>query len=628
MTTVTRFESPTMNSSIKSMWRALLCVLAPLFLLLAFAASAHAANSATFVSQSVPTSMPAGSTQTVTVTMANNGTTTWTTAGQYTLGSRNPENNLTWGGRINVPGSIAPGAQASFTFQITAPSTQGTYNFQWSMLQEFVEWFGPFTPNVAIVVTAPVNGSQVIAKSVPTSMTQGQTYPVSVTMKNTGGTTWPAGTAYNLGSTNPYDTMIWGLKRVPLNSAVAPGQQYTFSFNVVAPAPGSYTMGWGMVQEYVEWFGPTSSSPVTVGAGAQVPTISVSRTPSPMIAGQSYTLSWSSSNATSISRICTSTGTGYTVNDAPALNGPSIGTASANWVGYPSSCVWKATGTGGTATFNETMTTNAAPVSDVVTYIHTDGLGSPVARTNSSGGLVSRTRYEPYGLTASGAVPTLGFTGHVNDAATGLVYMQQRYYDPVAGRFLSIDPVTTDANTGGSFNRYAYANNSPYRYIDPDGREAQLTIGTGVMLGFQFPKVFGGKGGFLSGGLSVGVTSNAQVILQVNYTLSQGIGAFAGVGAQVQVGGTKDPTPAGVSTNETIQFDLNAGIGETAGGAVQLPKVKTGQEADIAAGKGVGGPKVGVGAGAQVSAGINTTTTIASPPLIKVPETIKEIFGD
>jgi uncharacterized protein RhaS with RHS repeats len=52
--------------------------------------------------------------------------------------------------------------------------------------------------------------------------------------------------------------------------------------------------------------------------------------------------------------------------------------------------------------------------------------------------------------------------------------MQQRYYDPVAGRFLSIDPVTTDANTGGSFNRYNYANNSPYKYIDPDGRIAFL----------------------------------------------------------------------------------------------------------------------------------------------------------
>jgi RHS repeat-associated protein len=105
-------------------------------------------------------------------------------------------------------------------------------------------------------------------------------------------------------------------------------------------------------------------------------------------------------------------------------------------------------------------------------YDHTDGIGSPVAWTDSAGGVSARTRYEPYGATASGTVPSIGFTGHVNAADIGLVYMQQRFYDPIAGRMLSIDPVTTDADTGDSFNRYAYANNSPYRYVDGDGRSA------------------------------------------------------------------------------------------------------------------------------------------------------------
>ena len=91
-------------------------------------------------------------------------------------------------------------------------------------------------------------------------------------------------------------------------------------------------------------------------------------------------------------------------------------------------------------------------------YVHTDGLGSPVAKTNASAGLISRTRYEPYGATAAGTEPTIGFTGHLNATNLGLVDMQQRFYDPVAGRFLSIDPVVTDVNTGGSFNRYNYAN--------------------------------------------------------------------------------------------------------------------------------------------------------------------------
>ncbi len=155
-------------------------------------------------------------------------------------------------------------------------------------------------------------------------------------------------------------------------------------------------------------------------------------------------------------------------------SGTSSGSASSAWVGYPSACTWTARGQGGTASFTETMTTTAAAApGDVVTYIHTDGLGSPVARSDQNGALVSTTRYEPYGLTGGGVVPTIGFTGHVNDADTGLVYMQQRYYDPVAGRFLSVDPVITDANSGGSFNRYTYANNSPYRYVDPDGRDAR-----------------------------------------------------------------------------------------------------------------------------------------------------------
>ena len=48
--------------------------------------------------------------------------------------------------------------------------------------------------------------------------------------------------------------------------------------------------------------------------------------------------------------------------------------------------------------------------------------------------------------------------------------MQQRYYDPIAGRFLSVDPITTDANSGSHFGRYDYVNNNPFKYTDPDGR--------------------------------------------------------------------------------------------------------------------------------------------------------------
>lgn len=67
-----------------------------------------------------------------------------------------------------------------------------------------------------------------------------------------------------------------------------------------------------------------------------------------------------------------------------------------------------------------------------------------------------------------------GFTGHVADAETGLSYLQARYYDPYAGRFLAVDPVEASA---GSFNRYWYANNNPYRFVDPDGRQGLAFAG-------------------------------------------------------------------------------------------------------------------------------------------------------
>ena len=104
-------------------------------------------------------------------------------------------------------------------------------------------------------------------------------------------------------------------------------------------------------------------------------------------------------------------------------------------------------------------------------YQHTDALGSPVAVTNESGQVVDRTHYEPFGAAIN--KPNYqgpGYTGHVMDAATGLTYMQQRYYDPQIGRFLSRDPVTANPNTGANFNAYWYANNNPYRFTDPDGR--------------------------------------------------------------------------------------------------------------------------------------------------------------
>jgi uncharacterized protein RhaS with RHS repeats len=66
--------------------------------------------------------------------------------------------------------------------------------------------------------------------------------------------------------------------------------------------------------------------------------------------------------------------------------------------------------------------------------------------------------------------------------------MQARYYDPVIGRFYSNDPVDMlghmqRGNPTMGFNRYAYVNNNPYKYTDPNGEFLWgAVIGAGVEL--------------------------------------------------------------------------------------------------------------------------------------------------
>ncbi|MCE5233126.1 MAG: polymorphic toxin type 44 domain-containing protein [Xanthomonadaceae bacterium] len=112
-------------------------------------------------------------------------------------------------------------------------------------------------------------------------------------------------------------------------------------------------------------------------------------------------------------------------------------------------------------------------------YYHTDALRSAMVVTDANHNVVERTYYGPYGEVLNRSLRDgPGYAGHEEDAATGLDNMQQRYYDPGIGRFLSVDPVTA-TSAGGNFNRYWYADDNPYRYTDPDGRCTGSHISTG-----------------------------------------------------------------------------------------------------------------------------------------------------
>jgi RHS repeat-associated protein len=109
------------------------------------------------------------------------------------------------------------------------------------------------------------------------------------------------------------------------------------------------------------------------------------------------------------------------------------------------------------------------------TFYLTDALGSLLAsfsNTANSAALKSNQLYGPYGNTryTSGTLNTAkGFTGQYNDSLTGLDYYGARYYDPVAGVFLSADAV---AGNGAGMNPYAYVGGNPETQSDPSGLAA------------------------------------------------------------------------------------------------------------------------------------------------------------
>lgn len=114
-------------------------------------------SAAAFVSQVVPATMIPGQSYSISVTFKNTGVGNWTTASHFSLGSQNPQDNNIWqtSGRIPLPGDVVPGSSVTFQFVAKAPSSSGTFNFQWRMVQDGVEWFGDFTPNLAIIVAVP-----------------------------------------------------------------------------------------------------------------------------------------------------------------------------------------------------------------------------------------------------------------------------------------------------------------------------------------------------------------------------------------------------------------------------------------------------------------------------------------
>ncbi|MBX9772409.1 MAG: RHS repeat-associated core domain-containing protein, partial [Candidatus Obscuribacterales bacterium] len=116
---------------------------------------------------------------------------------------------------------------------------------------------------------------------------------------------------------------------------------------------------------------------------------------------------------------------------------------------------------------------------DTITYLHQDRIGSTVAQTDSSGAVLNKYAYSPFGVTESLAGTIFGFTGQRYDAEIGLYNYRMRYYSPTLGRFVQPDPLLFRT---GDLNIYTYVGNDALNCRDPLGTDRMVDLQFGAPL--------------------------------------------------------------------------------------------------------------------------------------------------
>jgi RHS repeat-associated protein len=287
-------------------------------------------------------------------------------------------------------------------------------------------------------------------------------------------------------------------------SIITPGQPSTLSWTTVGtdltlslePAPGPVTgTSLTVLPQATTTYrltaanGYTSVSRETSVAVDGLPGILSQPLSQSVLAGQSATFSVGASGPGSLSYqwmrngvpIDGATGTSYTtpptiLEDSGAIYTVAITNAYGSVTSHPATLTVTSAPQTGTLIWKRDIvyigTKEVGEIdADGLHVTQVDHLGSPRLLSDKNGTLEDEQKYMPFGQYLDGSQKTKkGFTGHEQTDASGLIYMQARFYAPMYGRFLSPDPARDQHfEETQSWNIYSYCQNIPTMKIDPDG---------------------------------------------------------------------------------------------------------------------------------------------------------------
>jgi RHS repeat-associated protein len=372
----------------------------------------------------------------------------------------------------DVGGSIS---QVDFLVNNAVVNTKYTspYTYAWSPAAGSYTIAARATDNLGGVTTTP--GASIMVANAPTIIlltpTSGQvvapgsvvTVSASSTVDSARGRaiSTVAFQAKNSSGTVVWNTSVSGCAPVPCTKSA----QFT-------PNPtGAYTI----TATVTDTQGATATSaPVTFLADIP-PAVGVasdrSLYPTPPTANVQLTATATDSDGTVQSVTFYSNGTSIGTG-TPGANNTYLLTWMTNVVGTYSLTA-KATDNLGASTTSAPLTVSVVQSGPTTVYYHNDFEGSPLAATDAQGQVVWLETYAPYGeryLNQNTSIRNgLWYNGKPTEDSSGLSYYGGRWYNPTMGRFYSVDPQRFRDDNPLSFNRYAYANNNPYRFVDPNG---------------------------------------------------------------------------------------------------------------------------------------------------------------
>ncbi|HLD72906.1 MAG TPA: RHS repeat-associated core domain-containing protein [Candidatus Nanoarchaeia archaeon] len=155
-------------------------------------------------------------------------------------------------------------------------------------------------------------------------------------------------------------------------------------------------------------------------------------------------------------------------------------------------------------------------------YYHPDHLGSTNLITNGSGGVIEKITYLPFGGVFLGGNDRYLFTGKELDSVETYNFIM-RNYDSFLRHFAQPDPFLNIYDPQ-QLNRYAYARNNPYKYVDESGGVIALVP---LAIG-AFPYVWKGIGIISTILTFMDYPSNAEAIASYGATAVGEVGFLFG----------------------------------------------------------------------------------------------------